>query len=147
MSIEFDLARAVVDSINTAANAGAFNLPVSAAVYVSGDLDFESVKDVFVWVIPNAADETPGDLSGNNDNTIHVNLVVGRNLQRGDVEEVEGMHELTERICYEVVQGTNQVDSTQFDWRQTDKNPLWDHDAIGLNIFKAERLMQFYAFA
>jgi hypothetical protein len=68
-------------------------------------------------------------------------------MERGDVTEVEAMHDLTELICHEVVQGDNQVDSQLFDWRHTDKNPLWDHDSIGMNIFKAERLMQFYTSA
>lgn len=140
MSIEFDLARAIILAVNTAAGAGAFNLPVTAQLNVDGSLELEKEEGVIVWVLPNASDERTATLDESNESLVTVNVIVGRNLDKGGPEEVEAMLELTELIGNEI---TARIDNNTYDWLRTDKNPLWDTDSIGLGMFKAERLMDF----
>ena len=140
MSIEFDLARAIILAVNTASRAGAFNLPVTARLNVDGSLELEKESGVIVWVLPNASDERTATLDESNENLVTVNVIVGRNLDQGTPEEVEAMLELTELIGNEI---TARIDNNTYDWLRTDKNPLWDTDSIGLGVFHAERLMDF----
>lgn len=143
MSVEFDLAAAMAAA--AMAPAVPFALPITALVTTQADVSLEGLKDVAVWIRPDSNTRKQVTLDYGDsaiENTVLVNVVVGRNLEKGDDEEVKAMHELTESILLAISSG---VDSQDYDWLETDAVSLWDIDGPGKLLFWAERVMTFRA--
>lgn len=135
MAAEIDLCEAVVAAVNVI-GAG-LPIPATAQFWPKADIPLEDIKDIAVYVIANAAVETPGTLDGGEDEILTISVIVVRNMAKGDdIEELKGLLGVTNSIVQAI---KDDVSSSLYDWIKCDRNPLYDHDAIGKSIFIAER--------